>query len=129
MAESEARLRTPRSGDAWTASSPLERIRHVLAGRPVVRVGDLWEELGRDRYAHLDTPVERVHIVRLLEAGYWPVPVLVLSRTHKMYLFVRGAWASDENAPPVRPGQQYRKGSTLMEDDAELEPDPGSVCD
>jgi hypothetical protein len=74
-----------------------KRIRQVLAGKPVIQVNDLWIELGLDKNHYTNTPVERYHFVRLLEAGYHPTFV------SGVYVLVRGPWVLDAFAEAVDP--------------------------
>jgi len=81
-----------------------EKLRWLLAGRPVIQVRDLWVEAGLDRDCYVDTPLERYHLARLIEAGYRPLSIPVLSGTHRTLLLVRDPWASDSFAGTVDPG-------------------------
>ena len=81
-----------------------ERLMRLLAGRPVIQVRDLWVEAGLDRDCYADTPLESYHLARLIEAGYRPVSVPVLSGTHRTLLLVRGPWASDSFEGAIDPG-------------------------
>lgn len=81
-----------------------EKLRWLLAGRPVIQVRDLWVEAGLDRDCYADTPLERYHLARLIEAGYRPVSVPVLSGTHRTFVLIRAPWAADSFAGTVDPG-------------------------
>lgn len=69
-----------------------EKLRWLLAGRPVIQVRDLWVEAGLDRDCYADTPLESYHLARLIEAGYRPVSVPVL---------IRAPWAADSFAGAI----------------------------
>jgi hypothetical protein len=89
-----------RPGDANRAM-----VVRVLAGRPVVQLTDLAEEagLGRDYYDDGLIYLELAHAERLIDAGYRPVIVPVLSGALGVLVFVRGPWPLDAHTGAIHP--------------------------
>ncbi|WP_174801463.1 hypothetical protein [Martelella limonii] len=81
-----------------------EKLRWLLAGRPVIQVRDLWVEAGLDRNCYAGTPLESYHHARLIEAGYRPVSLPVLSGTHHTFVLVRSPCTSHSFASAIDPG-------------------------
>jgi hypothetical protein len=81
-----------------------EKLRWLLAGRPVIQVRDLWVEAGLDRDCYADTPLESYHLARLIEVGYRPVAVRALSGTHRTFVLIRAPWAADSFVGAIDPG-------------------------